>query len=138
MFTLCECDSDSSNHNKWVPQDLMEVFTLCHCKNITSPKTVHSLEAKTNRSQKSGLKSCLFVRLGLNLSAITYFAADVTFSTFSRILHLYFFIPTFVSESVQHRLVNDQTIEIQVRFDFFRRVNGLLTTSAGSSSAASP
>ena len=51
-FTLCifyDCDCDLVYRKKWIVQDSMEVFTLCHCENITNSFVAHC-EQKTNRS----------------------------------------------------------------------------------------
>ena len=41
MFTLFDCDCDSSYRNKCFVQKSTEVFTLCDCDNITNSYTVH-------------------------------------------------------------------------------------------------
>ena len=38
---LSECDCNSSYRNKWVVQDLIEVFTLCNCDNIMNSYLAH-------------------------------------------------------------------------------------------------
>ena len=53
MRFFSDCDSDSSYHIKWIVQELMEVFTLCDCGNITNFFLVY---CKQNKSQSQSGK----------------------------------------------------------------------------------
>ena len=49
-FTLCDCDCDSSDRNKRVVQDSMEVFTVDYVTATTSPAPMQPIASK-NKSQ---------------------------------------------------------------------------------------
>ena len=74
-----DCDCDSSYHNKLVVQDLIEVFTLCDCDNITNFYLAHFKQkqiAVTNRTKTYRVNESSKSRIRTNVAFYTAWEWD--------------------------------------------------------------